>query len=94
MLIDTRIIVPNSIDRFTRWGFNCPIAADVDTGATLHASGGRRKAGRGRRYYVKVPASLLPAGYYDQELAGITIIAHTDAEAIQRANERLVKEAR
>lgn len=90
-LIDTEILEPDWKARVARWGlFNCPIAQDPDTGASLHVGEGRRRAGRPRRYFIKVPRVLLPAGLFDQEQIG-TVTAYYDEEAIEKANKRLTK---
>lgn len=88
MLIDTEILEPNAAERFRRWGFSGVIAEDPETGAHLTVGNGRRRAGRPRRYFIKVAAALLPAGYFDQEQIG-TVTAHYDDEAIEKANKRL-----
>lgn len=88
MLIDTTILEPNATLRFRRWGFRDVIAECPDTGAQLTAGAGRRRAGRPRRYFIKVAMSLLPAGYFDQEQVG-TITAYCDEDAIKKANKRL-----
>lgn len=94
VLIDTEILEPNQLERIKRWGlFNCPIAQDPDTGATLHVGSGRRRAGRPRRYFIKVPRVLLPAGLFDQEQIG-TVTAYYDEDAIEKANKRLAKHYR
>lgn len=90
MLTDTYELEPNPIERFIRWSFSETIAECPETGARLKGSNGRRKAGGARRYYVTMPRTLLPAGLFDQERAfGLT--AHTEQEAIEKANKRLVK---
>lgn len=90
-LIDTAILEPDAMKRTTRWGlFNCPIAQDPDTGATLHMGNGRRRTGRPRRYFIKVPRVLLPAGLFDQEQIG-TVTAYYDEDAIEKANRRLAQ---
>lgn len=91
MLIDTTIIEPNALARFKRWGFDCPIAECPETGARLTVGDGRRKAGRPRRYFIKVPRTLLPAGLFDQEQIG-TVTAYYDEDAIVKANRRLTRQ--
>ena len=88
MLIDTTVLEPNTIDRFRRWGFSGVIAECPDTGAHLTVGNGRRRAGRPRRYFIKVAVALLPAGYHDQEQIG-TVTAYYDDDAIEKANKRL-----
>lgn len=89
-LIDTTDLEPSALERIRRWGFDCPIAEDPETGARLTVGNGRRKAGRPRRYFIKVPRELLPAGLFNQEQIG-TVTAFYDDEAIAKANKRLPK---
>lgn len=93
MLIDTMILEPDAIKRFRRWMFTDVIAECPETGAQLKIGNGRRKAGRPRRYYISRPSTLLPAGTYSQ-VPLCTVTAFTDADAIDKANKRLAKEAR
>lgn len=91
MLIDTTIIEPDQMRRLTRWGlFNCPIAVCPDSGAQLTVGDGRRRTGRPRRYFIRVPRVLLPAGHFDQTQVG-TVTAFFDEDAIEKANKRLPK---
>lgn len=92
MLTDTRDLEPDAMARFKRWYFSEPIAECPETGTRLQANDGRRKAGRPRRYYVTSPRTLLPAGLFDQDrVFGLT--AHTDSEAIEKANKRLAAQS-
>ena len=95
MLIDTTVLIPDALGRFKRWGFLASdlIAECPDTGARLLVGDGRRKYGRPRRYFIKVPRVLLPAGYFDQEQIG-TVTAYCDEDAIVKANARLARERR
>lgn len=52
------------------------VALDPTTGAHLRRSAGRRKAGRPSKYYLSVPGAEVRI-----------ILAHTDQEAINKANE-------
>jgi hypothetical protein len=89
-LVDTTIIEPDPINRFQRWGFTGVIAECPDTGAHLVVGSGWRRAGRPRRYFIKIAACHLPAGYFDQTQIG-TVTAYYDEDAIVKANDRLRK---
>lgn len=93
MLIDTEVLEPDALARFCRWGWTDTIAECPETGARLTVGGGRRRSGRPRRYFIKVPRVLLPAGYHDQKQIG-TVTAFYDDEAIVKANKRLARLAK
>lgn len=75
------------------------IATDPDTGAEMDASGGRRKAGRGTRYTVRVPSGEMQMGYRGTDnprlipvkRKAFTVTAHSEVEAIERANKALTR---
>lgn len=91
MLVNILILIPNSLDRIVRYGlFAGVVAVDDDTGCRLEVGAGRRRAGRPRRYYLRAPRVLLPAGSYDLTQIA-TLTAYSDDEAIDKANKRLRK---
>ncbi len=75
------------------------IATDPDTGAEMYASNGRRKAGRGTRYTCRVPSGETRMGYQGTnnprpipvKRKAFTVTAHTEADAIDRANRALTR---
>jgi hypothetical protein len=74
-------------------------ASDPDTGAELSASNGRRKSGRGTRYTCRVPNGETRLGYLGTNnprpipcrATAFSVTAHTEAEAIERANKALTR---
>lgn len=74
-------------------------AIDPDTGAELYASYGRRKSGRGTRYICRVPTGVTRMGYLGTKNPrpipvkhkAFTVTAHTEQDAIERANKALTR---
>jgi hypothetical protein len=74
-------------------------AIDPDTRTELYASDGRRKTGRGTRYICRVPTGETRMGYLGTDnprhvpvlRKAFTVTAHSEAEAIERANKALVR---
>jgi hypothetical protein len=88
MLIETFDLEEDPAKRFLAYALYGIVAADPDSGATLRAGQGRRKLGSKRRYFLWGPASLLPAGYFDQTQLG-TVTGYNAREALAAANRRL-----
>jgi hypothetical protein len=66
-------------------------AFDPETGAELEKSGGRRKGGRGARYICRVPSGETLAGGDPLKRRAFTVTAHSEQEAIERANKALAR---
>jgi hypothetical protein len=90
MLIETFDLEEDPARRFVRYAMRGIVAMDPDSGATLRAGQGRRKLGSKRRYFLWGPASLLPAGLFDQTQLG-TVTGYHAREALEAANKRLPK---
>jgi len=74
------------------------VAFDPATGAELDASNGRRKSGRGRRYTCRVRTGETVwretnkgRCEFPEKRTAFTVTAHTEAEAIERANKALTR---
>lgn len=66
-------------------------AYDPDTGADLSKSGGRRRAGRKARYVCRFPSGETLQDGSPLKRRAFTVTAHSEAEAIERANKALAR---
>jgi len=74
-------------------------AIDLDSGAVLYASYGRRKSGRGTRYACHVPTGETRMGYRGTsnprpvpvKRKAFTVTAHSEGAAIEQANKALAR---